>query len=45
MKKFSFVMPMIINHRSVEDNDLKRILEVQLPSFRKYLKLEDFIIL
>ena len=41
MKKFSFVMPMVINHRSVEDNDLKRILEIQLPSFRKFLKLED----
>ena len=34
-------MPMVINHRSVEDNDLKRILEIQLPSFRKFLKLED----
>jgi hypothetical protein len=39
--KFSFVMPMIVNHRTAEDNDLERILKIQLPTFRKFLKLED----
>lgn len=39
--KFSFVMPMVINHRTEDDNDLERILKVQLPTFRKFLKLDD----
>ena len=39
--KFSFVMPMVINHRSTEDNDLERILKIQLPTFKKYLNLND----
>ncbi len=39
--KFSFVMPMVINHRTTEDNDLERILKIQLPTFKKYLKLDD----
>ena len=39
--KFSFVMPMVINHRTTEDNDLERIVKIQLPTFRKFLKLND----
>ena len=39
--KFSFVMPMVINHRTAEDNDLERILKIQLPTFRKFLNLND----
>ncbi len=39
--KFSFVMPMVINHRTNEDNDLERILKIQLPTFRKFLNLND----
>jgi hypothetical protein len=39
--KFSFVMPMVINHRTTEDNDLERLVKIQLPTFRKFLKLED----
>ena len=41
--KFTFVMPMVINHRTVEDNDLERVLKIQLPTFRKFLKLEDLL--
>jgi len=39
--KFSFVMPMVVNHRTAEDNDLDRILKVQLPTFKKFLNLKD----
>ena len=39
--KFSFVMPMVINHRTTEDNDLERLVKIQLPTFRKFLKLDD----
>ena len=39
--KFSFVMPMVIVDRSTEDNDLDRLIRIQLPTFRKFLKLED----
>ena len=38
--KFSFVMPMVVNHRTAEDNDLDRILKVQLPTFKKFLNLK-----
>ena len=34
-------MPMVINHRTTEDNDLERILKIQLPTFRKFLNLDD----
>ena len=51
---FTFVMPMIINHRNkkgdpakhgqqVEDNDLERIIKIQLPTFRKFLNLNDLL--
>ena len=39
--KFSFVMPMVINHRTIKDNDLDRILKIQLPTFKKFLNLND----
>lgn len=39
--KFSFVMPMVINHRTVEDNDLERVIKIQLPTFKKFLNIED----
>ena len=41
--KFTFVMPMVINHRTVEDNDLESVLKIQLPTFRKFLKVEDLL--
>ena len=41
MSKFSFVMPMVVNHRTMEDNDLERILKIQLPTFDKYLDLNS----
>ena len=51
---FTFVMPMIINHRDkkgnpakydqqVEDNDLERIIKIQLPTFKKFLNLDDLL--
>ena len=41
MNKFSFVMPMVINHRTMEDDDLERIIKIQLPTFDKYLDLNS----
>lgn len=41
--KFTFVMPMVINHRTVEDNDLERVLKIQLPTFKKFLKIDDLL--
>ena len=34
-------MPMVVNHRTVEDNDLERIVKVMLPTFRKFLNIDD----
>ena len=41
--KFSFVMPMVVNHRNNSDgsSDLDRFVKIQLPTFRKFLKIED----
>jgi len=41
MDKFSFVMPMVVNHRTVEDDDLERIIKIQLPTFYKFLDLNS----
>ena len=41
MDKFSFVMPMVVNHRTVEDDDLERIIKIQLPTFDKFLDLNS----
>ena len=34
-------MPMVINHRTMEDDDLERIIKIQLPTFDKYLDLNS----